>query len=30
MATIANQIKRIADSRDTLREKGIALGLYVP
>lgn len=30
MATIANQIKRIADSRDTLREKGIALGLHVP
>ena len=30
MATIANQIKRIADSRDSLREKGIALGLQVP
>lgn len=30
MATIANQIKRIADSRDILREKGIALGLQVP
>lgn len=30
MATIANQIKRISDSRDILRNKGIALGLYVP
>lgn len=30
MATIANQIKRIADSRDILRVKGRALGLQVP
>lgn len=30
MATIANQIKRIADSRDILRVKGKALGLQVP
>lgn len=30
MATIANQIKRISDSRDLLRSKGKALGLYVP
>ena len=30
MATIANQIKRIADSRDLLRTKGKALGLIVP
>lgn len=30
MATIANQIKRISDSRDILRNKGIDLGLYVP
>ena len=30
MATIANQIKRIADSRDLLRIKGRALGLQVP
>ena len=29
-ATIASQIKRISDSRDILREKGIALKLYVP
>ena len=30
MATIANQIKRIADSRDLLRSKGKSLGLRVP
>ena len=30
MATIANQIKRIADSRDLLRSKGKSLGLKVP
>lgn len=30
MATIANQIKRISDSRDLLRSKGRALGLQVP
>ena len=30
MATIANQIKRISDSRDLLRSKGKSLGLYVP
>jgi hypothetical protein len=30
MATIANQIKRIADSRDLLRSRGKALGLVVP
>lgn len=30
MATIANQIKRISDSRDVLRSKGLALGLTVP
>lgn len=30
MATIANQIKRISDSRDLLRERGQALGLKVP
>lgn len=30
MATIANQIKRIQNSRDLLRNKGEALGLYVP
>lgn len=30
MATIANQIKRISDSRDLLRSKGKALGLRVP
>ena len=30
MATIANQIKRISDSRDLLRSKGKALGLKVP
>ena len=30
MATIANQIKRISDSRDLLRTKGKALGLIVP
>lgn len=29
-ATIASQIKRISDSRDILRAKGIALKLYVP
>jgi hypothetical protein len=29
-ATIASQIQRIADSRDILRDKGIALNLYVP
>jgi hypothetical protein len=30
MATIANQIKRISDSRDLLRNKGKSLGLKVP
>ena len=30
MATIANQIKRISDSRDILRNKGVALRLNVP
>ena len=30
MATIANQIKRISDSRDLLRSKGKSLGLKVP
>ena len=30
MTTIANQIKRIADSRDLLRSKGKSLGLKVP
>ena len=30
MATIANQIKRISDSRDLLRSRGKALGLQVP
>lgn len=29
-ATIASQIQRIADARDILRDKGIALNLYVP
>lgn len=29
-ATIASQIKRISDSRDILRNKGVALKLYVP
>jgi hypothetical protein len=29
-ATIASQIKRISDSRSILRDKGIALKLYVP
>ena len=29
-ATIASQIKRISDSRDILRAKGIYLKLYVP
>ena len=30
MATIANQIQRIASARNTLRTKGKALGLQVP
>lgn len=30
MATIANQIKRISDSRDLLRSRGKSLGLQVP
>lgn len=30
MATIANQIKRISDSRDSLRSRGKSLGLQVP